>query len=194
MSCQSTCQLEGGGKLITPAPTPGTPRPASAITLVAPGGTLLTAPQNTQTARRATTSANYPLVAACAAGQPVRGRFGVARNALPPPNCADQDGVMSERFIIGREGCGLAGERWLGNAQLVALLHEGVSDRRGLRLRRICSRVREHSGSIRGWPHRSGACAHLRSCFPLACLAMTFQTVSDARFVQVGGQRLLGRV
>ena len=40
---------------------------------------------------------------------------------------------MSERFVIARTGCDLAGERWLGNAQLVVLLHEGVSDRRGWR-------------------------------------------------------------
>jgi pimeloyl-ACP methyl ester carboxylesterase len=52
---------------------------------------------------------------------------------LPSPNYADQDGVMTERFIIAREGCDLAGERWPGTAQLVALLHEGVSDRRGWR-------------------------------------------------------------
>jgi hypothetical protein len=33
--------------------------------------------------------------------------------------------------MIAREGCGLAGQRWPGKAQLVVLLHEGVSDRRG---------------------------------------------------------------
>ena len=38
---------------------------------------------------------------------------------------------MSERFALEREGCDLAGERWPGGAQLVVLLHEGVSDRRG---------------------------------------------------------------
>src|SRR5215467_11017590 len=38
---------------------------------------------------------------------------------------------MSERFALAREGCDLAGERWPGGAQLVVLLHEGVSDRRG---------------------------------------------------------------
>jgi pimeloyl-ACP methyl ester carboxylesterase len=38
---------------------------------------------------------------------------------------------MSERFVLAREGCDLAGERWPGGAQLVVLLHEGVSDRRG---------------------------------------------------------------
>src|SRR5690242_9005008 len=40
---------------------------------------------------------------------------------------------MSERFVLAREGCDLAGERWPGGAQLVVLLHEGVSDRRGWR-------------------------------------------------------------
>ena len=40
---------------------------------------------------------------------------------------------MGERFVIEREGCDLAGERWPGNAPLVVLLHEGVSDRRGWR-------------------------------------------------------------
>src|SRR5215472_17353451 len=40
---------------------------------------------------------------------------------------------MGERFVIEREGCDLAGERWPVNAQLVVLLHEGVSDRRGWR-------------------------------------------------------------
>ena len=34
---------------------------------------------------------------------------------------------------MAREGCDLAGERWLGGAPLVVLLHEGVSDRRGWR-------------------------------------------------------------
>jgi hypothetical protein len=37
---------------------------------------------------------------------------------LRPPNCADKDGVMSEPFVIAREGCDLAGERWPGNTQL----------------------------------------------------------------------------
>jgi hypothetical protein len=40
---------------------------------------------------------------------------------------------MGERFVIEREGCDLVGERWPGNAPLVVLLHEGVSDRRGWR-------------------------------------------------------------
>jgi pimeloyl-ACP methyl ester carboxylesterase len=41
---------------------------------------------------------------------------------------------MSERFVLARAGCDLAGERWPGGARLVVLLHEGVSDRRGWRL------------------------------------------------------------
>lgn len=40
---------------------------------------------------------------------------------------------MSQRFVMVREGCDLAGERWAGGAPLVVLLHEGVSDRRGWR-------------------------------------------------------------
>ena len=40
---------------------------------------------------------------------------------------------MSERFVLAREGCDLAGERWPGGAPLLVLLHEGVSDRRGWR-------------------------------------------------------------
>jgi pimeloyl-ACP methyl ester carboxylesterase len=40
---------------------------------------------------------------------------------------------VAERFVIAREGCDLAGERWPGGAPLVVLLHEGVSDRRGWR-------------------------------------------------------------
>ena len=40
---------------------------------------------------------------------------------------------MSERFVMARPGCDLAGERWPGGAPLVVLLHEGVSDRRGWR-------------------------------------------------------------
>lgn len=40
---------------------------------------------------------------------------------------------MSERFVIARAGCELAGERWPGSTQLVVLLHEGVCDRRGWR-------------------------------------------------------------
>lgn len=38
---------------------------------------------------------------------------------------------MSERFVVAREGCDLAGERWPGGDPLLVLLHEGVSDRRG---------------------------------------------------------------
>src|SRR5439155_1010328 len=50
---------------------------------------------------------------------------------------------MGERFVIEREGCDLAGERWPWNAQLVVLLHEGVSDRRGWRevAQRLAPRV-----------------------------------------------------
>jgi pimeloyl-ACP methyl ester carboxylesterase len=40
---------------------------------------------------------------------------------------------MGERFVVKREGCELAGERWPGNDGLVVLLHEGVADRRGWR-------------------------------------------------------------
>ena len=40
---------------------------------------------------------------------------------------------MSERFVVVRPGCDLAGERWPGGAPLVVLLHEGVTDRRGWR-------------------------------------------------------------
>jgi pimeloyl-ACP methyl ester carboxylesterase len=52
---------------------------------------------------------------------------------LPPLDCADEDGVMSERFVVARDRCDLAGERWPGRGRLVVLLHEGVSDRRGWR-------------------------------------------------------------
>jgi len=38
---------------------------------------------------------------------------------------------MSERFVVVREGCELAGERWPGGPPLLVLLHEGVADRRG---------------------------------------------------------------
>ncbi len=38
---------------------------------------------------------------------------------------------MSERFAIRREGGELAGECWQGTSGLVALLHEGIADRRG---------------------------------------------------------------
>ena len=42
---------------------------------------------------------------------------------------------MSERFVIPVDGCDLVGERWAGppGGELVVLLHEGVSDRRGWR-------------------------------------------------------------
>jgi pimeloyl-ACP methyl ester carboxylesterase len=39
----------------------------------------------------------------------------------------------AEWFVLAREGCDLAGERWPGGAPLLVLLHEGVSDRRGWR-------------------------------------------------------------
>src|SRR5262249_18090856 len=38
---------------------------------------------------------------------------------------------MSERFVVARDGCELAGERWPDGAPLLVLLHEGVADRRG---------------------------------------------------------------
>lgn len=38
---------------------------------------------------------------------------------------------MSERLVVACGGCELTGERWPGDGQLVVLLHEGVSDRRG---------------------------------------------------------------
>jgi pimeloyl-ACP methyl ester carboxylesterase len=38
---------------------------------------------------------------------------------------------MSERFVVARAGCDLAGERWAGGSPVLVLLHEGVSDRRG---------------------------------------------------------------
>ena len=40
---------------------------------------------------------------------------------------------MSELFTVPAGGRGLAAERWPGGAQVVVLLHEGVSDRRGWR-------------------------------------------------------------
>jgi pimeloyl-ACP methyl ester carboxylesterase len=40
---------------------------------------------------------------------------------------------MTERFVITLDGCDLIGERWPGGDNLVVLLHEGVSDRRGWR-------------------------------------------------------------
>jgi pimeloyl-ACP methyl ester carboxylesterase len=40
---------------------------------------------------------------------------------------------MGERFVIACGGGELAGERWPGTGELVVLLHEGVSDRRGWR-------------------------------------------------------------
>jgi pimeloyl-ACP methyl ester carboxylesterase len=52
---------------------------------------------------------------------------------LPLVVPADQDGAVSERYVIERDGGSLVGERWPGDGQLVVLLHEGVSDRRGWR-------------------------------------------------------------
>jgi len=60
---------------------------------------------------------------------------------------------MGERFMIEREGCDLAAERWPGNAQLVLLLHEGVSDRRGWRqvAQRLAPRVTAVAYDRRGY-------------------------------------------
>ena len=60
---------------------------------------------------------------------------------------------MGERFVIEREGCDLAGERWPVNAQLVVLLHEGVSDRRGWRevAQRLAPRVTSVAYDRRGY-------------------------------------------
>src|SRR5215831_15643386 len=63
---------------------------------------------------------------------PRRGRLGTGAGPVARARRAvTQDGIMSERFVLPREGCDLAGERWPGGAPLVVLLHEGVSDRRG---------------------------------------------------------------
>jgi pimeloyl-ACP methyl ester carboxylesterase len=40
---------------------------------------------------------------------------------------------VSEGFVVSRDGCRLAGERWPGGSPVVVLLHEGVADRRGWR-------------------------------------------------------------
>ncbi len=60
---------------------------------------------------------------------------------------------MGERLVIEGEGCALAGERWPGNAQLVVLLHEGVSDRRGWRevAQRLAPRVTAVAYDRRGY-------------------------------------------
>ncbi len=60
---------------------------------------------------------------------------------------------MSERFVIAREGSDLVGERWAGGAQLVVLLHEGVSDRRGWRqvAERLAPRVTVVAYDRRGY-------------------------------------------
>jgi hypothetical protein len=48
--------------------------------------------------------ATYPIIAAYVAGQPVLGRSDVTRNAVPPPDGAEQDGVMSEWFTTSARG------------------------------------------------------------------------------------------
>jgi hypothetical protein len=49
-------------------------------------------------------SATYPIVAAYMADHPRLGWFGPTRNAAPPPDSAEQDGVVSEWFATAREG------------------------------------------------------------------------------------------
>src|SRR5262249_42576419 len=68
---------------------------------------------------------------------------------------------MGERFVIEREGCDLAGERWPGNAQLVVLLHEGVADRRGWRevAQRLAPRVTAVAYDRRGYGESAGSTA-----------------------------------
>ena len=60
---------------------------------------------------------------------------------------------MGERFVIEREGCDLAGERWPGSGPLVVLLHEGVADRRGWRevAQRLAPRVTAVAYDRRGY-------------------------------------------
>src|SRR5450755_187549 len=60
---------------------------------------------------------------------------------------------MGERFVIEREGCDLVGERWPGDGQVVVLLHEGVSDRRGWRqvAQRLAPRVTAVAYDRRGY-------------------------------------------
>ena len=60
---------------------------------------------------------------------------------------------MGERFVVERVGCDLAGEPWRGNAQLVVLLREGVSDRRGWRevAQRLAPRVTAVAYDRRGY-------------------------------------------
>jgi pimeloyl-ACP methyl ester carboxylesterase len=72
---------------------------------------------------------------------------------LPQPDAAEQDGVMSERFVVTRAGCDLAGERWPGGTPLVVLLHEGVTDRRGWRqvAERLAPRVTVVAYDRRGY-------------------------------------------
>ena len=60
---------------------------------------------------------------------------------------------MGERFVIERDGCDLAGERWPGDGQVVVLLHEGVADRRGWRqvAQRLAPRVTVVAYDRRGY-------------------------------------------
>lgn len=60
---------------------------------------------------------------------------------------------MSERFVVARDGCDLAGERWPGGPELVVLLHEGVTDRRGWRqvAERLAPRVTVVAYDRRGY-------------------------------------------
>src|SRR5215470_19824431 len=73
---------------------------------------------------------------------------------------------MSERFVVAREGCDLAGERWPGGAPLLVLLHEGVSDRRGWRqvAERLAPRVTVVAYDRRGYgesPVSTGPFTHV---------------------------------
>ncbi|MBO0788755.1 MAG: alpha/beta hydrolase [Actinobacteria bacterium] len=40
---------------------------------------------------------------------------------------------MSDAFVVSRDNCLLAGERWPGGSPVIVLLHEGVADRRSWR-------------------------------------------------------------
>src|SRR5271166_1426354 len=51
----------------------------------------------------------------------------------PSPFLSRGWAVVSELFTVPVDGCDLAAERWPGDAPVVVLLHEGVSDRRGWR-------------------------------------------------------------
>src|SRR5207248_1854815 len=71
---------------------------------------------------------------------------------------------MSERFVVAREGCDLAGERWPGNAPLAVLLHEGVADRRGWRqvARRLAPQVTVVAYDRRGYGESAVSTAPFR--------------------------------